>query len=324
MGREDDPVIAPVGETAELPAAPDESGAQPWQIALPEFRFKYAPEYAGLPDTAVSAFYEVWKSAGDDTAKQLVAFLKTLLWMMLEMREAARWGRNFLLILPADCREAIDDGAEILHPYKQFHEIYLARIREWLPRCVNMAYRGYGKFGMTADAIIDLARRICSRGDMLVSQIGHVADELDGAAKVLDDFLRRSIPLEPERSLTAEDCTSKGQGTAIDRGDGENGDAGETNAARIAPLWDKQSRELKFASVLCLSYAREAPNQFTILDAFQSSDWPDTIAPSLQSEQLTQTLRDMRKRLQKVSPIGFRLEKGRVRWVLLTGESISR
>jgi hypothetical protein len=196
--REDDPSIGPISKAAKSQRPPDESGWEPWEIALPESRSRYAPEYAGDPETAVIAFDELWKTAGDASADQHSAFIKTLQWLLLELKAASKSGRRFLRVLPDYYREAIDDGAKLVDPYKKFHDLFVFRLYEWLPRSVNMACRGYGKFGSTADAIIDLAADVCDLAKQFSvspSGIEQTLGRLDSTALTLEELLYDSTPI---------------------------------------------------------------------------------------------------------------------------------
>ncbi len=45
---------------------PDGFPPEPWEVALPESRSRFAPEYSADPETAVIVFDELWNAAGDD------------------------------------------------------------------------------------------------------------------------------------------------------------------------------------------------------------------------------------------------------------------
>jgi hypothetical protein len=285
----------------------DESGWQPWQIALPESRFKYPLEYASDPETGVIAFDELWRDAGDAPTNRQKAFLKTLRWMLLEMREASRWGRTFLTLLPDSYRKAIDDGAEIAVPYKKFHEIYLICACDHLSRSVHMAVRGYGKFGLRADAIIDLATEISTQAEewsISASGIEQTVSRLDLTAQILEELLRDSTPTPTDKPDAGG--TDSEVGPTV-------GDAEVEGGPPPKPKWDRDNKTLSFSGVQ--RKYRQSKNQFKLLDAFVKSGWEETIANPLRDTViLSQTVKDMNKVLKGLGLIRLRMDDPRVGW----------
>jgi hypothetical protein len=81
------------------------------------------------------------------------------------------------------------------------------------------------------------------------------------------------------------------------------------------PIWDRDRKLLYLGSVVCLSYAREAGNQFRVLDAFQAKHWLGMIASPFPHETtLTQTLRDLHGKLGSQSLMRFTRVGVRVGW----------
>ncbi len=122
--------------------------------------------------------------------------MKTLRWLVLELKEASKSGRMFLRVIPDYYREALENGANLVEPYKKFQDLYLSRVCDWLPRSVRMTYPGYGKFGLGADAVVDLVTTLSDSAEksaMSVSEIMHVVDQFDQAAEILEEKLRDSI-----------------------------------------------------------------------------------------------------------------------------------
>lgn len=64
------------------------------------------------------------------------------------------------------------------------------------------------------------------------------------------------------------------------------------------PVWDDQARELKLAGLVCKRYRRKAPNQTTILNAFQEENWSRRIYAPLKGQQLKETVSDLNKDLR--------------------------
>jgi hypothetical protein len=80
------------------------------------------------------------------------------------------------------------------------------------------------------------------------------------------------------------------------------------NILQTVPRWDRKTRELRYGETLCRGYAREAANQFAVLDAFEAAGWPraiDSPFPGNESR-LRETIRGLNEDLLKESPIRFR------------------
>jgi hypothetical protein len=73
------------------------------------------------------------------------------------------------------------------------------------------------------------------------------------------------------------------------------------------PRWDAVLRRLTWNGEPVASYRRSAPNQATILSAFEEEGWPTRIDDPLSPGQLRQTLKDLQKKL-KDAPITFRAD----------------
>jgi hypothetical protein len=85
------------------------------------------------------------------------------------------------------------------------------------------------------------------------------------------------------------------------------------------PAWDRVQRQLTYEGIVCRRYKREnAENQFSVLDAFQTKEWPHSIDSPFKLLDLTlrQTIFELNRGLEEASPIGFRVEKRRPAWYL--------
>jgi hypothetical protein len=62
--------------------------------------------------------------------------------------------------------------------------------------------------------------------------------------------------------------------------------------------------------------ARDAPNQFRLLDAFEAAEWPDTMAnPFGHNEQFHNALKYIKREMEKRESImTFRIHKTRPGW----------
>jgi hypothetical protein len=168
--------------------------------ALPEAKDRYLPEYLSHPETAVIAFDELWRAAGEDGWKQYSACIKTLEWVLLELRAASKSGRRFIRSLPHDEFVLSEAGSGLLTPHRRFHDLYFDRV-DWLRRSANMAYRGHGKFNMVIDAIIELVEGIgesAERGSMSGPRTAEILGRMDSAAETLEELLPDYTPTPPQ------------------------------------------------------------------------------------------------------------------------------
>jgi hypothetical protein len=174
----------------------------PWLVALPEAKGRFATEYMLDPETAVLVFDELWRSAGEDAQQQYVACIKTLGWVLLELKEASKSGRRFLRSLPNEELAVLEAGGDLLRPYHKFHDLYTDRATDWLRRSAQMALRGLGKFGMVIDATIELVWAVsesAERWAMCGWGIAEALDRMNAAAETLEELLRDYTPAPPER-----------------------------------------------------------------------------------------------------------------------------
>jgi hypothetical protein len=180
---------------------PDRFPPELWEVAL-ESRSRFDPIYSADWETAVIAFDELWKEAGDDNGKQYQAFRKTLRRLLLELKEALKSGRRFISVLPDYHRKALVDAANLVKPYKKFHDLYLSRVSNWLPPVVLLTKRGYGKFGLDSDAIIEYVTGLVDSAEqwaMSIPEIVKILDPLDRAAEILEEFLRDFTPTPTDK-----------------------------------------------------------------------------------------------------------------------------
>jgi len=84
--------------------------------------------------------------------------------------------------------------------------------------------------------------------------------------------------------------------------------AGKCRLSPPSPKWDRASRKLWYGETLCREYAKEARNQFAVLDAFEAAGWQrhvDSPFPGNHSR-LLETIGDLNEKLSRESPIRFR------------------
>jgi hypothetical protein len=203
-----------------------------------ESRSPFAPEYSADPETAILVFDELWKAAGDDYKKQYLVFMKMLRWLLLELKETSKCGRMFLKAVPNYYREALSDGANLVEPYKKFHELYLLRVLHWLPKAVRISHRGYGKFDLRADAILDLVIELSDSAEqwaMSVSGMVQILDRLDIAAEILEEALRDSTPTPTDKP----DAGGKDSGAGPAVGDATAPPQRESDRQLVGTLRDR-------------------------------------------------------------------------------------
>lgn len=84
--------------------------------------------------------------------------------------------------------------------------------------------------------------------------------------------------------------------------------AGKCRFSPPSPKWDRASRKLWYGETLCREYAKEARNQFAVLDAFEAAGWPKTIGSPFPGNEsrLLETIGDLNEKLAKESLIRFR------------------
>jgi hypothetical protein len=70
------------------------------------------------------------------------------------------------------------------------------------------------------------------------------------------------------------------------------------------PQWDGKTRTLHLGNKQLKKWTRRAPNQHSLLTAFEKAGWPQSIEAPLSGEQLKQTLRELREAL-KGTPLLF-------------------
>jgi hypothetical protein len=167
---------------------------------LPEVKDRYHPIYLSDPETAVIAFDELWRAAGEDKWKQYSACIKTLEWVLLELRVASKSGRRFKRSLPHDEFVLSDAGRGFLTPLRKFHDLYFDQV-DWLYRSTKMAYRGHGKFNMAIDATIELVEGIgesAERRSMWGPRTTEILGWMDSAAETLEELLQDYTPTPPQ------------------------------------------------------------------------------------------------------------------------------
>jgi hypothetical protein len=71
------------------------------------------------------------------------------------------------------------------------------------------------------------------------------------------------------------------------------------------PVWEKGRRELWFEGVLCRRYAKRAPEQEVILDAFESCGWPYRVAFQRDWHQRADAVKHLNEGLAVGAPLYF-------------------
>ncbi|MGO8902388.1 MAG: hypothetical protein ACLQU5_29180 [Isosphaeraceae bacterium] len=95
----------------------------------------------------------------------------------------------------------------------------------------------------------------------------------------------------------------------------DSDDESEGIGRHTRPKWNPDAKILYFGTVVCLKYAKRAANQFKILDAFESAHWPENIRSPFRDEtQLAQTVRDIKAKLPKPSPVRFGYGQNLASW----------
>lgn len=94
---------------------------------------------------------------------------------------------------------------------------------------------------------------------------------------------------------------------------------------RPRPQWDRVQRRLSYQGMLCRHYPREnAENQFTILDAFQETEWPESVdSPFKRDWTLRETTDGLNSGLDSGCPIRFKVVKKRPTWYIPLAPSCS-
>jgi hypothetical protein len=167
---------------------------------LPEAKVRYPPEYLSDPETAVTAFDELWCAAGEDKWKQYLSCIKTLECVLLELQAASKSGHRFIRSLPHEEFAWLEAGGGLLTPFQRFHDLYFYRV-DWLRRSAHMAYRGHSKFNMVIDAIIELVAGIgesAERGLMSGPLTTETLGRMDSAAETLEELLQDYSPTPPQ------------------------------------------------------------------------------------------------------------------------------
>jgi hypothetical protein len=82
------------------------------------------------------------------------------------------------------------------------------------------------------------------------------------------------------------------------------------------PRWDFDTLTLSYGGITCRHYKRHnAPNQFKLLNSFQSADWPRSIdSPFSLDRTLRETIDELNEHLAEDSPIRFGVEGRKPVW----------
>ncbi len=70
--------------------------------------------------------------------------------------------------------------------------------------------------------------------------------------------------------------------------------------AREVPAWEETARRLLFRGQVCKHFKKPAPDQETVITAFQEEGWPDAIDDPLQPGKLARTVESLNKRLRHI------------------------
>jgi hypothetical protein len=78
----------------------------------------------------------------------------------------------------------------------------------------------------------------------------------------------------------------------------------EKNGQPLKPRWDKHNRALWYGETRCRQFKKAAPQQETILDAFEEEGWPQRIDDPLAPGKLPDTIKSLQEGLPS-APITF-------------------
>jgi len=82
------------------------------------------------------------------------------------------------------------------------------------------------------------------------------------------------------------------------------------------PIWDSMTLELRFRGVVCRKFTRKRTNnQILIISEFSDNGWPKMIAkPQTHRSPVSQTVKDLQRRMNKYSQICFYMENLNAAW----------
>jgi hypothetical protein len=125
-------------------------------------------------------------------------------------------------------------------------------------------------------------------------------------------WLRARPDIDPPHPLVIEEVEESEMIRDLEA----NGIALPPEAMEIRPHWDQAGLRLSYGAIQCRKYSRyNALNQFKILNAFQGAGWPRSVdSPFDDQRTLRETIDDLNERLDKASPIRFRVEVRRPAW----------